>query len=169
VRRKISSPNSSEKVLKIVSQLSKLSTTLGLMRSHTSEIYTTRHPLHLPLLLFLLWSMLMAPRGEPMVILSVPSTSTNDSVMSGNKKSSSPLPAAPPQTKTRRKGKRTIQETEATSSPLLESIVEETASDVAEILPPARKITRRQSAMEIATTIDNSKPSTRPRRAASRK
>jgi hypothetical protein len=73
----------------------------------------------------------------------------------------------------KKKGKRGIQETE---SPQLEAIAEETASDVAEVQQvqaPARKITRRQSAMEIATTIDHSKPtaavSTRPKRGASRK
>lgn len=85
----------------------------------------------------------------------------------GTKKSDGHLlPTPPPQQKTRRKGKRGIQDSE---SPQLESIVEETASDVGDVLPPARKITRRQSAMEIATTIDNSRPTTRPRRATSRK
>lgn len=75
------------------------------------------------------------------------------------------LPPQQQPSKAKRKGKRALQDSE---SPQLESIVEETGSDVAEVLPPARKITRRQSAMEIATTIDNSRP-TRPRRAASRK
>jgi serine/threonine protein kinase len=91
----------------------------------------------------------------------------------GKKKATAVVAGLPPTPSsqtvtTKRKGKRTIQETESPHSQL-ESIVEETAADVAEVIAPARKITRRQSAMEIATTIDNSKPSTRPRRAASRK
>jgi hypothetical protein len=79
-----------------------------------------------------------------------------------------PSPLPPAAKGGRKKGKRGIQETE---SPQLEAITEETAADVAEVQPPARKMTRRQSAMEIATTVDNSKPtiSTRPKRGASRK
>ena len=72
-------------------------------------------------------------------------------------------------TKIKRKGKRNAAELETPCSEL-QSIAEETNGDD-EVPASPKKITRRQSAMEIATTINNAKPtvSSRPKRTTGRK
>eukprot|EP00604_Paraphysomonas_vestita_P001525 CAMPEP_0174817924 /NCGR_PEP_ID=MMETSP1107-20130205/484_1 /TAXON_ID=36770 /ORGANISM="Paraphysomonas vestita, Strain GFlagA" /LENGTH=348 /DNA_ID=CAMNT_0016029073 /DNA_START=2901 /DNA_END=3947 /DNA_ORIENTATION=+ len=71
--------------------------------------------------------------------------------------------------KAKRKGKRNVAEVEGNGAQL-QSIAEESAGEE-DITPSPKKISRRQSAMEIATTIDHSKPvvSSRPRRNTGKK